>query len=160
MANYRYSTPQFRHTLVVAVAISAMVAGLVWMLLRASGNPDAGFWGAAAALVFFAFVSAGMLYRFIRNETVLAVQPTGLRDARHSSTTIPWEDVRGIMLRQRESEFELEVFLWRRQDVSSAGRDPDFIVDLAPLDADVATILEDIGRHKNVETDRAMRFAQ
>jgi hypothetical protein len=149
MAQYRYSAPHFRRAVLAAVAMTAMVAGVVWMVARAAARPDSLFWAGAAALVFFAFISIGMLLRFLRNAVVLAVRPTGLYDARYANRTIPWDEIKDIILRQHESEFELEVYLWKmRQDRSEAVAD--FSIDLAQLDDDPARIVSEISTYKPV----------
>lgn len=160
MANqFRYSIPKFRVTLAVAVALTGMVAWMAWMLLVAFGNPHARLFTALAALVFFGFVSATMLIRFLRGEVVLAVYPTGLLDARHSPETLAWETIREIVLRQTEGDIELDVYLWKPQrPASAAARQPDFTIELAPLDAPAQTILEAVGRHIEIRSE-GRRFA-
>jgi hypothetical protein len=149
MAQYRYSAPHFRRAVLAAVAMTAMVAGVVWMVTKAAARPDALFWAGAAALLFFAFISVGMLQRYARNAVVLAVRPTGLYDARYASRTIPWDEIKDIILRQHENEFELEVYLWKlRRDRNEPVAD--FLVDLAQLDDDPERIVNEISAYKPV----------
>lgn len=150
MAQYRYSVPQFRRTVAVALALTAMIAGLVWMLTAAADRPDAAFWAAVAALVFFAFVSATMLWRFLRNEVVLAIRPTGLYDARKGSRTIPWEDIRDIVLLRHENEYALEIFLWRHQEDTGEPASADLVIDLEGLESDPGKIVRDISLYKRI----------
>jgi len=148
-SQYRYSRPKFHTALIAAVALTAMVTWLVWMLLLAFGSRHPGLWSAAAATVFFGFVSAPSLMRYARDEIVLAVYPTGLLDARHGADIVPWEDIREMVLRQSESEFELDVHLWRRRQALADGK-PDFTIELASLDAGPSEIVAAIARHARI----------
>jgi hypothetical protein len=151
---FRYSTPKFRMTLAVAAGLTAMVAGLAWMLLVAFGNHHPRIWTALAALIFFGFVSAGMLLRFLRNEPVLAIYPTGLFYARHSREPLAWETIREIVLRQKETDYELDVYLWKPQPLArKAAGSPDLSIELAPLEAHPAQVIEAIGAHARVRAE-------
>ncbi|MCU0789901.1 MAG: hypothetical protein MUE79_02430 [Nitratireductor sp.] len=151
---FRYSAPKFRTTLLVASGLTVMVAGLAWMMLVAFGNAHPRLWTGVAALVFFGFVSAGMLVRYLRNEPVLAVYPTGLFYARHSSEPLSWETIREIVLRQRETEYELDVYLWKTQQASARQADrPDFTIELSILDAEPMEILEALSGHARLRAE-------
>lgn len=153
-SQFRYSTPKFRMTLLVAAGLTFMVAGLAWMLLVAFGNSHPRLWTGVAALVFFGFVSAGMLVRYLQNQPVLAVYPTGLLYARHSSEPVSWESIREIVLRQKETEYELDVYLWKTQRAAAKTPDrADFTVDLAPLDADVPEVLAALSGHARIRAE-------
>lgn len=147
-SQYRYSKPAFHVTLAVAFGLTAMATGLAWMMLTAAGSPNANIWAAVVALLFFAFVSAQAIARFLRDEVVVAILPTGLMDARHGPDTVAWEDIREIVLRRAEDEFALDVHLWKRQGL--AGAAPDFTVELASLDAAPGEIVAAIGRHARI----------
>jgi hypothetical protein len=152
MAQYRYSAPHFRRAILIALVMTAMVAGVVWMVAKAASRPDSMLWAGIAALIFFTFISFGMLQRYMRNAVVLAVRPTGLYDAGYADRTIPWDEIRDIILRQRESEFELVVFLWKlRQDRSATAAD--FAIDLTQLDSDPEQIVSEISAYKPVSMD-------
>ena len=154
MAQYRYSAPKFRASLIIAGAITAMVTGLVWMLLTALGFREAVFWSAMTAFVFFGFISAQMLRRYLRREPVLAIWPTGLYVAGQGDT-LPWEQIRAITLMRREDEYALNVSLWPDRQ-THAGRSSDFYVELAPLESDPGTIIEEIRRYRPVEIEAGL----
>ncbi len=151
---FRYSRPKFRTTLVVAAGLTVMVAGLAWMMLIAFGSSHPRLWTGFAALVFFGFVSAGMLARYLRDQPVLAIYPTGLFYARHSGEPVAWETIREIVLRQREVEYELDVYLWKSQQMAARQSDrPDFTIDLAPLDGEPSEILDAISGHARLRAE-------
>lgn len=154
MAQFRYSTSKFHNSLIVAGAMTAATAGLAWMIASVLDYTHATFWTIAASLVFFAFVSVTMLLRFYRQETVLAVQPTGLLDVRYSTDTVPWDAIREIILRQHEDEFELDVYLWEmRQGSGDREPVPAFTIALEPLDSGLEPILRAIGEYRPIHAE-------
>lgn len=159
MTSLRYSQPKFRTTLAVAAALTAMVSGTAWMLLNAFNFAHADFYAGLTALVFFAFMSATMILRYVRNEVVLAVLPTGLFDARWQSEAVAWERIREVVARRRENEVELDVYLWRPQR-DAATRVPDHVIELAPLEGDAGPTVEAIARHVRLRVDAPMERAQ
>jgi len=165
MTSLRYSGPKFRVALVVAAALTAMVSLTLWMLLNAFHFAHTDYLAALSALVFFAFVSVAMLIRYLRNEVVLAVRPTGLYDARWQADTVAWQDIREVVVRRVENDVELDVYLWHRQSSGQSsgkppagGRErqdyrPDHIIELAPLEGDVAGVIRAIGHHVTVRAE-------
>jgi hypothetical protein len=152
--HFRYSVPKFRQTVVIAAALTALVSALAWMLLVAFSSRHPWLWTAFVAMIFFGFVSAPSIIRFLRNETVLAILPTGLYHARTSGDPISWESIREIVLRQAENEFQLDVYLWKPQGNPQRGpAEPEITIELAPLDAPPAAIVEAIGRHARVRLE-------
>lgn len=158
-AHFRYSVPKFRQTVIIAAALTALVSALAWMLLVAFSSRHPWLWTALVATVFFGFVSAPSILRFLRNEVVLAVLPTGLYHARTGPDPLSWEGIREIVVRQAESEFQLDVYLWKAQPGSEAigGQvsqpKPDVSIELGPLDAPPAAIVEEIGRYARVRLE-------
>ncbi len=160
MAQFRYSTTKFRTALIVATAITLMVAGLTWMMTGALDQASRMFWTAAAALVFFAMLSASMLIRFFRQEVIVAVRPTGLFDARYSPETIPWEQIRDITLRRTEDEYMLDVYFWYAQEIAERkGNQPEFTMDLSTLDAEPERIIRAIAQFKDIRATTDLQFA-
>ena len=153
-SQYRYSRPKFHVTLAVALGLTGMVTWLAWMMLTAFGSQHARLWSGLTALVFFGFLSARALLRFMRDEVVVAVYPTGLLDARYRRDIVPWESIREIVLRQSEQEFELDVYLWKPQ--AAASRVPDFTMELAPLDAGPGELVAAIGRHARIRGETGL----
>jgi hypothetical protein len=158
-AHFRYSVPKFRQTVIIAAALTALVASLAWMLLVAFGSRNPWLWTAIVATVFFGFVSASSILRFLRNEVVLAVLPTGLYHARTGPDPLSWESIREVVVRQAESEFRLDVYLWKAQTGLNGIRGdgtqpkPDVSIELGPLDAPPAAIVEEIGRYARVRLE-------
>jgi ABC-type nickel/cobalt efflux system permease component RcnA len=154
MSGYRYSRPKVRTALVVAAGLTAVVSGTAWMLMLAFHVRHADLYASASAAVFFAFVSATMLWRYLRNEVVLAVQPTGLYDSRWRSDAVAWEAVREVVVRRKEDEVELDVYLWQPQ-MSGGRREvrPDHTIELAPLEGSAASIVGAIAEHVTVRQD-------
>lgn len=164
MTRWHYSRPKFQITVAVAAAMTGMVAATVWMLLSAFGVARANFYAGLSALVFFAFCSAAMLLRYMSGGVVLAVQPTGLFDARWRSQAVAWEDIREVVIRRIEDEIELDVYLWRPQaryatPDGGRGRRPDHVIELASLDGGARDVIDAIERHAAVRMDSAARGA-
>lgn len=154
MAQFRYSAPKFQNALIVAGAMTAVVAGIAWMIAYVLDHTRATFWTLAATLIFFAFVSLNMVLRYFRHETVLAVQPTGLLDIRHSPDTVPWDAIRDIVLRRHEDEFELDVYLWElRQGRRGGDTSPAFTIALEPLDTGPEGVIRAIGEYRPVHAE-------
>jgi hypothetical protein len=152
--HFRYSVPKFRQTIIIAAALTGLVSALAWMLLVAFSSRHPWLWTATVATVFFGFVSAPSIVRFLRNETVLAVLPTGLYHARTGADPVSWESIREIVLRQAENEFQLDVYLWKPQGRPQGGSaQPDLTIELASLDAPPAAIVESIGRHARIRLE-------
>ncbi len=160
MARFRYSRAKFWQAVSVALALTALVMFLSWLLLNFAGLRNADVYSAATALIFLGFCSAGMLWRYSRNEVILAVLPTGIADVRWASGDEPvgWERVRQITLRQRESDFELVILLWPGEN---GGRgDSQLTSDLTPLEGDVETVVRAINRYVPVVVQTAGGFAE
>lgn len=158
MAQFRYSVPKFRQTLLTSAALTAMLTGLSWMLLQVFNRQLSAIWTALVALLFFAFVSAPSIWRYWRGEIVLAVLPTGLLDTRHSAEPVAWETIREIVLRQNEDDFRLDVYLWKDQMHANDNRAsgvprPDFTIEVAPLDASLGDVYTAIETHKPVRME-------
>jgi hypothetical protein len=151
MTRFRLSASSMKTTVTVAAAMTATLAGLVWMVLTARGDPRALWWTLGAGTTFFAFCSAALLWRWLRGEAVLAVLPTGLYDARWRAEPVAWEEIRDLVLRRAEDEFSIDVHLWRPQ--GQAGARPDHTIEISPLEGGVARIVEAIGRHAPVRIE-------
>lgn len=149
MANqYRYAKASFERSVVTAMGLTAIVSFLVWLGARLLAAAHPNWITGISALVFFAFCSAMMIWRYMRNDIVLAIRPDGLYYARHSSQAVPWEEIKDINVGRREDEFELEVTLWPRSG-QPIGQQPNgtrgprvFSIDLAPLDAGAQQVVD------------------
>ncbi len=144
-AQFRYSEDSYRSTVFAAAGLTAIVTFLVWLFARLSGSTHVVLITTIAAICFFTFCSAAMLWRYWRGQVVLAVRPDGLFDARHGTQALAWNDIRHMELGRAENEFHLIVHAWRRD-----GGTRQVEYDLAPLDADVATILNAISAYRPV----------
>lgn len=158
---YRYSRAGFRRNLAIALMLTAMICAMVWLLLGIFGSQHMNLLTALTGLLFFAFLSARTLARFIRNDIVLAVQPAGIYDPRISPEPIAWERIKELVLSRRENEFLLRAHLWPDRPApggnGSAWHPPEggreIAFDLADLDAEIGTILAAIGRYRHVRIE-------
>jgi len=135
----------------VATALTALICGLVWLLLGIYGSNHMSLYTLIAGLLFFAFISAKMLFQYFRNEVVLAVQPTGLYDGRISSETISWERIKELVLVRREQEYSLSIVLWPSENNSKATSHE---IDLTALEGGSEVILEAINEYKPIRLER------
>jgi len=148
MTRFRYSRTKFWRALIVSTGLTAMVSGLTWIIFSRSGNPNAGEYTAIAGLVFLVFFSARMALLYFRDEVVLAIMLSGIDDARWEDGLVPWERIKAITLRQRESEFKLTVHLWPKRGVPRS-----LSIDLDVLEGDVNTVLDAITAHMPVRRE-------
>ena len=157
-AQFRYSKDRFRTNLAIAIGLTALVCGLIWLLLGIYGSPHMNTWTIVAGLVFFAFISARMIAQYFRDEVVLAIQPTGLYDGRLGQEIIEWEIIKELVLSRREHEFTLAVYLWPKTSGKSGSKNDtqkvDYLIDLSPLDAIPEKILETINQYKSIRLER------
>ncbi len=149
---FRYASDNFYRSIATAVGLTAIISFLVWLFSRLLGLANADLITAVSAAVFFAFCSAGMIYRYMRNEPVLAIRPDGLLDRRHRLEAVPWEEIKELRLRRAENDFGIAVYLWPRKQKSKSGN-PAFVVDLQPLDADPGAVLLAMSRYRIVEEE-------
>ena len=130
------------------------------MILSIAGLRSNLAWSAVTGLVFFAFISFRMLRRYLSDETVLAVWPTGLYHAKWSPEPVPWDAIKEIALSQREFQFSLSVWLWPDRQAGTTGRlhdagsAPTFTIELEPLDGDPAEIVRLVNQYKPVRIDQ------
>ncbi|MDA8869967.1 hypothetical protein N9H93_01080 [Rhizobiaceae bacterium] len=146
---FRHSARSFRETVISAAGLTVIVTLLAWLMLRISGAAHVWLWTGAVALIFFAFCSAAMIWRYLRDKVVLAVRPDGLFDARAGADALAWDDIRTIALTWREDEFHLSVNPW-----PTSQRTP-FDIDVSALDGSVGEIVEAITVHHPVLTSSA-----
>lgn len=151
MNQFRYSKAGFRYNLIVATALTILVCGLVWLLLGIYGSNHMNLLTALTGVIFFAFISARMLARYWRNEVILAVRPTGLYDARIAAETIPWEEIKELVLKRREQEYQLEIILWPRRP---GGRMRDHDIDLSVLEGGSQLVLEAISHYMPIRMEQ------
>lgn len=147
---FRYSRTSFRANVLSAAGLTLIVSCLTWLFLRLGVLSHATWWTAATGLIFFAFCSAAMIWRYLRGSVVLAVRPDGLFDARISREAVLWSDVLSLDLQRTENEFHLIISTF-----GSGGKVVKTSVDLAPLDADVNTILAAISAYRPVDVRSA-----
>lgn len=147
---YRYSQAGFRRSVATAIGLTALISFLVWLFARLAGFADAKTIASVAAILFFSFCSAAMIWRYLRREVVVAVRPDGLFDARRSSQAMLWDDIRDVRLGRAENEFHLTLSVWGK-----GGKAREVEVDLSGLDADVNTILQAISAYRPVTMDTA-----
>lgn len=147
MAHYQYSKAKIRISIVVAAALSALVSGLAWMILTRLGYLQAGWLALGVAMIFFAFISAPTLLRFLRNESVLVIVPTGILDKRLHTGMLSWDQVRQIFIVQSEDEWSLETILWKAPNQLT----PKVLrSNLSELQAEPQDIIKDLQRFTHV----------
>lgn len=145
---YRYSQAGFHRSVATAIGLTAIISFLVWLFARLAGFADAKTIASVAAVLFFSFCSAAMIWRYLRREVVVAVRPDGLLDARRSSQAMLWDDIREVRLGRAENEFRLILSVWAK-----SGKAKDVEVDLSGLDADINTIIQAIAAYRPVTMD-------
>jgi hypothetical protein len=58
------------------------------------------------------------------------------------------------VLRQKESDYELDVYLWKPQPLArTAAASPDISIELAPLEAHPAQVIEALAAHARVRSE-------
>ncbi|MCB1387231.1 MAG: hypothetical protein KDJ80_14940 [Nitratireductor sp.] len=159
MARFRYHRESFRRILAIAIGLTLVFCGVVWLLLGIYGVRHMNWITAGTGVIFFAFISARMLAQYLRDETVLAVQPVGLYDARISSETIPWENIKELVLIRREQDYSLRVVLWPERSGNGAGpiggrAAREHEVDLSVLEQGARSVLEAIQHFMPVRLER------
>ena len=155
-AQFRYAREGFRRNLIIAVALTALVCGVTWLLLGIYGSANMNLYTVIMGLLFFAFISARMLAQYLRNEVVLAVQPTGLFDARISSDTISWDQIKELTLLRREQEYSLSMALWpgKVSNIQDKGAGRTYNIDLSSLEGGSEKILSAIQQYMPIKLDR------
>jgi len=146
----RYSQAKFKTTLAVAILLTVMTTGVVWMILTLFGSNYKNAVTALVALIFFVLCSVGMLWRYYRNEIVFAVRNNGMLDTRWSREILGWDEIKEVVLLRHEAEFELEIRLWPRvQGTNSEFRS----VDLSPFDVAIEDVILEVEKHVSVRQE-------
>ncbi|MCB1439257.1 MAG: hypothetical protein H6888_14400 [Nitratireductor sp.] len=148
-ARYRYSKDRFRRNLLIAAGLTALVCSMVWLLLGIAGSPRMNLYTSITGLVFFAFISARTVTQYLRGEVVLAATPSGFLDIRIRPETIPWDEIKELVVRRRENEILLDVVLWPRSG-SAEEAGPRHAIGLNELDAPAKRIVDAVGRYKQI----------
>lgn len=157
-SQYRYSQSSFQRSVVTAVGLTLIVSFLVWLFARLLGLQYANTITFISGLIFFSFCSAAMIVQYVRREVVLAVRPDGLFDVRWSTQAVPWDEIKDVRLGRAENDFQLGVYLWpdrHGKDYRTGTGQPDFRIDLAPLDAPVDQILQALSAYKPISMENA-----
>jgi len=150
-ARFRYSRQGFQRNLAIALGLTGLVCGLVWLLLGINGSPRMTLYTVITGLVFFAFISARTLAQYFRDEVVLAVQPTGLYDGRISSQTIPWEAIKELVLTRAEQEYALSIVLWPQHAIT--GGKTRHEIELTPLEGGAEPVLNAISQYRQIRLE-------
>lgn len=154
MHQFRYSRSRFLTMLIASLALTGAITFTTYVLLSTFGVRQYKLITYGAGLVFFAFLSAGMIYRFLRKEVVLSIHQGGILDVRHSADVIAWDDIRSIVLERVEQEINLRIVTWPHFHNSNEAGGREFVIDLSLLDAEPATIIQSIERYQPVELSR------
>ncbi len=130
-----------------SLALTAAITFTTYAVLGSLGVPHYRIITYGTGSFFFAFLSARMIYHFLRNEVVLSVHHGGIADLRHSNRVIGWENIRTVKLEFIEQEVRLRIVTWQRGEGGSMNETNGFVVDLSLLDADTETIVRSIERY-------------
>ncbi len=151
MHQFRYSRSRFLTMMMASLALTAAISFTVFVLLSTFGvrHYKAITW--ATGLIFFAFLSARMIYRFLRNEVVLSIHQGGISDRRIAGEVMAWDDIRSITMELVEQEVHLRVQMWPTTVAAKNGNAASFFIDLSLLDADTAAIISSIERYHPVK---------
>ena len=146
---FRYSQSSFKSSVLAALGLTAIVSFLVWLFSQLLGFVHYNWITLVSGSIFFGFCSAAMIWRFLRNEIVVAMRPDGLFDARYSSQAVPWEAIKDLRLGRVENEFQIAVYLWPQHRAETEEKVA-FIMDLAPLDGSIEQVLRAVSHYKEV----------
>ena len=146
---FRYSQSSFQSSVLAALGLTAIVTFLVWLFAQLFAVIHYNWLTLVAGLIFFAFCSAAMIWRYVRREIIVAVRPDGLYDARYSSQAIPWDAIKDLRLGRVENEFQIAVYLWPKEREAGDERAA-FVIDTAPLDGGIEQVLMAVNMHKPV----------
>jgi hypothetical protein len=154
MHQFRYSRSRFLTMMFASLALTAAITFTVYVLLSTFGIRQARMITYATGLIFFAFLSAGMIYQFLRKQVVLSIHQGGIVDRRYSREVIAWDNIRSINIELVEQEVHLRVNMWPQPGGQKPPGALPFIIDLSLLDADTATIISSIERYCPINQSR------
>ncbi len=154
MHQFRYSRSRFITMMIASLALTAAITFTVYVLLSTFGVRQYKFYTYATGLVFFGFLSASMIYRFLRQEVVLSIHHGGIVDTRLSGEVIAWDDIRNLDLQLVEQELKLHLVVWPHAAIAKKGQ-KEFDIDLSILDANPAVVIASIERYQPVKQSLA-----
>jgi len=154
MHQFRYSRSRFLTMMIASLALTAAITFTAYAVLGSLGVRYYELYTYATGLVFFGFLSAGMLYRFFLNNVVLSIHHGGILDVRISSEVIAWDDIRSLDLQLIEQELKLHLTVWPHAGIAKHGR-KEFDINLSLLNAHPATVVASIERYQPVKQSLA-----
>ena len=136
--------------MVASLALTAAITFTTYVLLSTFGVHQYKLFTYATGLIFFGFLSAGMIYRFLRKEIILSIHHGGILDVRHSPEVLAWDDIKAIVLERVEQEMQLRVFFWQSTNGVRQMKVTNAVINIELLDGDAAKIVASIERYQPV----------
>ncbi|MCP5036385.1 MAG: hypothetical protein GY945_02180 [Rhodobacteraceae bacterium] len=134
-----------------SLALTGAIAFTTWVLLGTLSVPYYVEITWATSLVFFGFLSAAMIVRFLRSEVVLSIHHGGIVYRPYSTDVVGWEAIRSTTLELVEQELRLRVTLLKNPHLQDKAEFEDFTIDMSLLDGDPETIVASIERYQPVQ---------
>ena len=150
MHQFRYSRSRFLTMMIASLALTAAITFTTYVLLSTFGVRQYTLVTYATGLIFFGFLSAGMIYRFLRKEIILSIHHGGILDVRHSPEVLAWDDIKAIVLEQVEQEQQLRVFFWQTNNGVRQMKVANAVINIELLDGDAASVVASIERYQPV----------
>lgn len=136
--------------MIASLALTAAITFTTYVLLSTLGVRQYGVLTYATGLIFFGFLSAGMIYRFLRQEVILSIHHGGIMDVRHSREVLAWDDIKAIVLEQVEQDKQLRVFFWPTNNGVRQMKVANAVINIELLDGDAEIIVASIERYQPV----------
>ena len=136
--------------MIASLALTAAITFTTYVLLSTFGVRQYKLITYATGLIFFGFLSAGMIYRFLRKEIILSIHHGGILDVRQSQEVLAWDDIKAIVLEQVEQEQQLRVFFWQTTNGVRQMKVANAVINIELLDGDAASVVASIERYQPV----------
>ncbi len=137
--------------LFASLALTGAISFTAWVLLGTLSVPYYVEITWATGLVFFGFLSAAMIIRFLRSQVVLSSYHGGISYRPYCTEVSEWEAVRSTTLELVEQESRLRVTVLKSPGLQDKVEFEDFTIDMSLLDGDPATIVGSIERYQPVQ---------
>ncbi len=136
--------------MIASLALTIAITFTTYVLLSTFGVRHYKAFTFATGLIFFGFLSARMIYQFIRNEVILSIHQGGIMDIRHSGEVLAWDDIKAIVLERVEQEYQLRVFFWQVNNGVRQMKVVNAVINIELLDGDAEKIVASIERYQPV----------
>ena len=150
MHQFRYSRSRFWTMMIASLALTIAITFTTYVLLSTLGVRQYKLFTYATGLIFFGFLSARMIYQFLRNEVILSIHQGGILDVRQSPEVLAWDDIKAIVLERVEQEQQLRVFFWQSSNGVRQMKVVNAVINTELLDGDAEKIVASIERYQPV----------